>query len=852
MKTRAFIFTLISLLLIGAPSQSFGGLGFLARTKGYSTGSPAVPLMAPSLAYNGTPGSGGTAPVDGVRTTAKPAILWLRPSDMRLVTNKRICVDADAKGGISRIDFWFEGTVATAAKITDTYTNALGTIVSQQDVYCVDLDASATRAVSTTGSAKLLATAYPNDTTMQPRTIGGPQFPAADPTYDTIAYGGNYPFTLYPRTAENDTSVTVCPSSCTYPTLQAAFNVLQATSFEAPLITITASGSYTLANATGTEKSSVNRAVITVAPGVSAVLGQTGITYNNPLTWDVRLGWDGVEFRGNPGGSLTIDQKWLRALQFASKPTWFNGITFTNSTNNIQDLYWNGNTAPPGGSTSGAYNDDLTITHTGGQLINARYSKNSTVYDTAGDVIYASHYAFRTRTDTYNVSYTASNVNGFTIGYTGTGVKSVTALAPATGNASAWAAILEESGANSSILYGDTVSGRGTLHPDSTATKGSAVVMFSGQPAVNDTITTGTLSGGVGTNIKTYTWVSGAPGVNQIQIGASLTASIANLVTATAGDTNLSVVSGSARFTKPNDVNTTGTLDLYVEGTLVQQIPVGVYSTDTNPTITALSSATNTFGTGWATTVINSRGPFRAASLGGIAAFSNFNAQSITQQVTVGYDPHAEWAHTYTGSATRQNLIWRSNFVINDLNSPFINNDAALGFDFIWKGNVWLGTNNNPTYVGCTETSHLVIENNTTNGYFARREYVAGNPSNPCAAQDVTYSIARNNVVFGVFPFGYSGSGSFFPSTFPWINTIYTPANSTFLLNGPNDTGSVSYSPSTIASQFVNITTGDVRPAAGSALLLNLFAPVNPTDQRGYTYVNPDAAGAWSKDSPAP
>ena len=62
--------------------------------------------VGPGPIWNGTPLSGGTPPTDPTRVTAKPAVHWLIPSDLRLVSNLTIGVDADATGGVKQVDFW--------------------------------------------------------------------------------------------------------------------------------------------------------------------------------------------------------------------------------------------------------------------------------------------------------------------------------------------------------------------------------------------------------------------------------------------------------------------------------------------------------------------------------------------------------------------------------------------------------------------------------------------------------------------------------------------------------------------------------------------------------------------------
>jgi hypothetical protein len=273
----------LSLLPLALPTQSSASvfLRLLGRPPTAPASTPStLPVVGPAVAWNGTAKSGGTPPTDPTRTTAKPAIHWLMPSDLRLVSNVVIGVDADCSGtaggslfGVKQVDFWVEGTVQTVTSpMFYTDTDANGSSRTRWG-YWIALNAAAFKAVSTTGEARIYATAVPNDTTMQSRVIG----------YDGYtSYDGNYPMSVFPRAAQNDRSKTVrLDGTGDFTTLIAAIDdaaTFVAGGGEAPLITITQTGSYEAANTTRTIGAgwpvAKSRCQIAAGSGVTATLGR--------------------------------------------------------------------------------------------------------------------------------------------------------------------------------------------------------------------------------------------------------------------------------------------------------------------------------------------------------------------------------------------------------------------------------------------------------------------------------------------------------------------------------------------------------------------------------------------------
>lgn len=289
---------------------------------------------------------------------------------------------------------------------------------------------------------------------------------------------------------------------------------------------------------------------------------------------------------------------------------------------------------------------------------------------------------------------------------------------------------------------------------------------------------------------------------------------------------------------------------LKVDGSTVATIALGFYSTDTNPTVTDVVAAINTFGSGWSASVLNSGGVWPAATIGFNGNDWQFTGNAFNTAFTTNAtpDPHGEWWQGFTGGLTRQNVILRNDIVLNNTSAPFINNDADVEWDTIIKGQVWLGTGNSPFYVGGQHNSHYVIENITTNQEWARREYVNGDPAGSYEPGDQTYTTIANNVLGFIAVFGYNGSGTYSPYSPPINNTFYAFGNCT--MNGANDTGDVDYSGSAFSTLFVNSGIYDLRPVLAGLLLANQCALLNTYDGRRLTFSNPDIAGAWSQGDP--
>jgi hypothetical protein len=352
--------------------------------------------------------------------TAKPAIHWLVPSDLRFISgnNIPIGVDADANGGVQRVDFWVEGRIFSVyAPQFYRDTDANGRPRSRFG-YWIRLDAAAFTSVSTTGEARIYATAYPNDTTMQARTIG---ITSGVPATDNLR--GDYALTVYPRAAANDWVKTVAPTGADYTTIAAAITAARAASAEAPLITITATGSYEVTSAADNYANGKGFCTITAASGVTATLGRaSAFAPSTPASWPWLPGWDGIEFRGS---GIVFDQRNWTTINTTAKSTWFNGCKFTNSIGTLYTYYWNGLIHGGFGANNANYWDDVTVEYNARQsaMGGQRYVRGCTVNQYADDLFSATHYVANNYVRYYDFAFfigtTQDLVTGDITNYTG-------------------------------------------------------------------------------------------------------------------------------------------------------------------------------------------------------------------------------------------------------------------------------------------------------------------------------------------------------------------------------------------------------------------------------------------------
>lgn len=341
-----------SLVLLGgcaarATTAPSGGGTTPPPSGGGSTTPPptggTAPVVGPHATWNGAAGSGGSAPSDPTRTTAKAIGQFLNPSRQRIAANLTIQVMADAYGGVSYVEF--SGDCVTTR--VDAPIIVVGTDVNGRTLthlsYAITLDHAAFRQRHADGNAvNIYARVVPTNSAVQQRVIG--------------------PLTVYPEAAANDGAYNVALSGAggAYTTLRAALSAAQAAGKKAPLVTIKETGFYELQDSTwGTYANGLGYCVITHDPGVVATLGRAAaFNPTNRASWCWTPGWDGVEFRGS---GIVIDQRNITQFVFGAQPAWFNGCKVTNSIGTRDSLYWNKSPHPGFGPSIASYWTDATF-----------------------------------------------------------------------------------------------------------------------------------------------------------------------------------------------------------------------------------------------------------------------------------------------------------------------------------------------------------------------------------------------------------------------------------------------------------------------------------------------------------
>ncbi|MES3036622.1 MAG: hypothetical protein V4736_01830 [Bdellovibrionota bacterium] len=300
----------------------------------------------------------------------------------------------------------------------------------------------------------------------------------------------------------------------------------------------------------------------------------------------------------------------------------------------------------------------------------------------------------------------------------------------------------------------------------------------------------------------------------------------------------------SATVTKTSGDVTGGNLLLKVNGEVTHTIPLGYFSTDTNPTVNAVAAAVNAFAAeGWSATVLTaSQGLMRPSSINFQSSFSDQNVFNTNYSPWVGFDVHGDWWQARTDGEVRQNVIIRNNLSRDVVDySAFIFNDAGAMQDIIVKNNIWLGgTATAPAFSnspGITK-NHYVFNSNTLQSWVSRVKTVAG---------DITYSEFKNNIVGTAF--FSEGSGATCDQDAPWINNIYGEASYCVANNAPGESGNATYNWASFSELFVSAS--DLSPRSGGAVTNNLRNRADDYDQRFCLRSDVDYVGAWSKNCAA-
>lgn len=291
-----------------------------------TTAAVSSPKIAPSAQWNGTGGTGfGTAnpaaPLDPMRTTAKPVLVPLFVNWMTVTGNVIVGFIADSISGISGgVTFWLEGNSKNVPSRTiNTFTDSNGASRTTYG-YHITLDAVTALAIAS-GEANLYAQTSSTDGSMQSRVYG--------------------PMTLYFYPAEYTQVKTIGPTGADFTTLFAGLTYARTNPTERVKLSIIANGDYAL----GAQASAFNApkwwTTITAAPGVTANMGDGSVVQTS-------AGYDGLRFQGAGivfnVSKLGFGVAGAYVLKSASTARlWLDGCSYTTgSSNGLHNLTGNG------------------------------------------------------------------------------------------------------------------------------------------------------------------------------------------------------------------------------------------------------------------------------------------------------------------------------------------------------------------------------------------------------------------------------------------------------------------------------------------------------------------------------
>jgi hypothetical protein len=391
--------------------------------KGLGGGGAAPPLVGPDVAhYTGAPLSGGTPPTDPVRTTAKPAVQWWQPSENRMSGDMVIGVDADALGGVAYVDFWVEGTVQRVTQSLYVDTDVNGNTRKRLGFW-ITLNSAAFKAVSTTGSARIFATATPNDGTMQVRTIGNT---LVAPSGLPGAANGDRKMIIYPRATASDFDKTVGVGG-DYPTLDAWIAAAKAASAEAARATIITNGSYEFSTVTGALYTGAKGFhVVRAGSGISATVGRAVFPSGASSTWALDPLVECLEFRGS---GITVDFRNFTVLGNGSytRGHRFNGCNVTNSVGTRDTLYWNNGPRPQSGNPGLApgYFEDCVITYISGLTTFQILTCGNKTHMVGEHLWSGTHFTANNYVHSYNSGFIRNVTAALTLAYSGAGTATI-------------------------------------------------------------------------------------------------------------------------------------------------------------------------------------------------------------------------------------------------------------------------------------------------------------------------------------------------------------------------------------------------------------------------------------------
>ncbi len=301
------------------PAGGGGGGGGAAPPA--TPGGAAIATVGPHANWNGSAGSGASAPADPVRTGPKAIGQFMTCSGQRVSTQLLLKIPCDAYGGIKQVNISGDCAAATITGMSVLDFVDVNGVSRKEFYHAIYLDTPAFVAKGGTAGArqaKIYAEIVPNNAAVQKRVIS---------------------FYFYPEATATDGTYNVGAGQ-TYATIRAALSQARTDGRQAPLIQIKTTGFYEMEDSTwGIHPGGKGFAVITHDQGVVATI-RRGAPFNptNQASWKWTPGWDGIEFRGS---GIVIDTRNTTQMVMNAKPCFLNGCKITNSIGTRDSLYWN-------------------------------------------------------------------------------------------------------------------------------------------------------------------------------------------------------------------------------------------------------------------------------------------------------------------------------------------------------------------------------------------------------------------------------------------------------------------------------------------------------------------------------
>jgi len=390
----------------------------------YLNPSAAIPPaeLLPSAGYTGTAGSGfgggfGAVPTDPTRTTAKPAMRMLTPTNQYFTDTIVVGVFAAANNagsmlsnlGLQKVVCHYEGVARDIASPTVYSFNDVNGVARSYLGWWVTLK----KPTGITGHARVYFEAVPLDPAMQRRVIGPCQFS--------------------PQAAVNDIALAITPSLAAvtgvrYQTILAAMDYCRTQSKQSPLITITEAGLYDVGNMSFTYQPN---SYFTIQASVPVTIGKASYTTDAAMAF--RPAWDGVHLRGsNITLNLTQSTGFYHEAgdEFTTTTPvrhWFDGITILDSAPDALIR----KAAKPNIYTARNYPwfTECTINGARNGGVRAMLHRGTAMANGTGDAMSDSACIVGGSVSNWDSAPARTNINAMTVQYTGGGATATLSLA---------------------------------------------------------------------------------------------------------------------------------------------------------------------------------------------------------------------------------------------------------------------------------------------------------------------------------------------------------------------------------------------------------------------------------------